>query len=141
MKTYLTNAIACAMVITSCYNCSVEPVNNSELESNNITEIDPPLEVDDVCVTQDPQAKMTNNSLLAANFEVFDHLGTLITHDYDVAPGDESSVLSFADGIITFVVSTAESIKSIEIDMGNCMVYEVMINENNQLDTDQAIQL
>ena len=76
MKTYLTKAIAFAIVITTCYNCSVESVNNIDSESNNVIQINEPLEVDDVCVTQEPQAKMTNNSLLNANFEVFNHLGT-----------------------------------------------------------------
>ena len=141
MKTYLTKAIAFAIVITTCYNCSVESVNNIETQSNSVVQIDPPLEVDDVCVTQDPQAKMTNNSLLNANFEVFNQSGTLITHDYGVLPGAESSVLSFTSEIVKFVISTSESIKEIEIDMGNCMVYEVTIDEDNQLDTDQPIQL
>ncbi|WP_431134878.1 hypothetical protein [Psychroserpens mesophilus] len=138
----LLKAIAYAIVVSTCYNCSVESTENSQEESlvlqEQIAALDEP---DEVCSGQDPQAVLTNNSLLAADFEVFDQFGLLMTHAYGVPVGDTSTVLSFPDGVTTFIVSTSTSIKEIRIDMGNCMIYEVEIDENNQLDTDVPNQL
>ena len=76
------------------------------------------------------------NDNSAAFVEVFDTFGILMTHAYGVPAGAESPVLSFPDGVTTFVISTSQSTKTIEIDMANCTIYQVTIDENNQLDTD-----
>lgn len=138
----LLKAIACAIVVSTCYNCSVESTEtvqeNSQFSQEEITSIEVP-EIQ--CVAQDPQAILTNNSLIPANFEVFDQFGLLMTHAYGVPAGNVSPTLTFPDGMTTFVVSTSSSTKEIKIDMGNCMVYEVEIDENFQLDTDVPNQL
>lgn len=133
----LLKAVAYAIVISTCYTCSTEPIEIIQEESvitqDEIVPFDAP---DDVCTSQDPQAVLTNNSLLAVDFEVFDQFGILITHAYGVPVGNASPVLTFPDGVVTFIVSTSASTKEIKIDMGNCMIYEVEIDENNQLNTD-----
>jgi hypothetical protein len=133
----LLKAFAYAIVVSTCYNCSTEPVEtiqeDSVITQDEVVSFDTP---DDVCTNQDPQAVLTNNSLLAVDFEVFDQFGILITHAYGVGVGDASPVLTFPDGVVTFIVSTSASTKEINIDMGNCMIYEVEIDENNQLNTD-----
>lgn len=138
----LLKAIAFAIVIFTCYNCSVESaetiqedVSFSQEEMANVST--PQTQ----CTLQDPQAVLTNNSLLPADIEVFDQFGLLMTHAYGVPVGDVSSTLTFPDGVTTFVISTSSSTKEIKIDMGNCMIYEVEINDDNQLDTDVPIQL
>ena len=138
----LLKAIAYAIVISTCYNCSVESAETiqdesivSQVETNTF---DMP---DVLCTNQDPQAVLTNNSLLSVDFEVFDQFGLLMTHAYGVPAGNVSPTLTFPDGVTTFVISTSASFKEIEIDMGNCMIYEVVINENNNLDTDVPNQL
>ena len=138
----LLKAIACAIVISTCYNCSVESAEIVQEDSVFIMEeIVSSEDSDDVCTIQDPQATLTNNSLLPTDFEVFDQFGLLITHAYGVPTGDVSPTLSFPNGVTTFIVSTSASTKEIRIDMGNCMVYDVEIDENNQLDTDVPTQL
>lgn len=138
----LLKAIAYAIVISTCYNCSVESTDPIQEESLFSQEEIIDLEAPDVlCTSQDPQAVLTNNSLLSSDFEVFDHFGLLMTHAYGVPAGDVSPMLTFPDGIVTFIVSTSSSTKEIKIDMGNCMIYEVEIDENNQLDTDVPTQL
>jgi len=138
----LLKAIACAIVVSTCYNCTVDSADTNQEESllsqDEITDFETP---EILCASQDPQAILTNNSLLPTDFEVFDQFGLLMTHAYGVPAGDVSSVLTFPDGITTFVVSTSVSSKEMKIDMGNCMIYEVEIDENNQLDTDVPIQL
>ena len=138
----LLKAFAFAFAISTCYNCSVEPADIIEDDALISQEINVAFNsLPNECTNQDPQARLTNNSLLVADFEVFDNTGMLLTHAYGVTAGDASSLLSFPDGVRSFVISTSTSTKAIEIDMGSCMVFEVSIDENNQIDTDQAIQL
>lgn len=138
----LLKAIACAIVISTCYNCSVESADivqeDSQFSQEEITSVEVP-EIQ--CTSQDPQAVLTNNSLVSADFEVFDQFGLLMTHAYGVPAGDVSPTLTFPDGVTTFIVSTSSSTKEIKIDMGNCMVYEVVLDENFQLNTDVPNQL
>lgn len=138
----LLKAIACAVVVFTCYNCSVEPAEPIQDELLTSQEDISDVEIPEVnCTSQDPQAILTNNSLVAVDFEVFDQFGLLMTHAYGVPAGDTSTTLTFPDGITTFVVSTSSTAKEVKIDMGNCMVYEVEINEDNQLNTDVPTQL
>jgi hypothetical protein len=139
----LLKAIACAVVVSTCYNCSVESTDTIQEESIvSQTETLAPQEESSnfetpelLCVNQDPQAVLTNDSLLSVDFEVFDQFGLLITHAYGVSAGDVSPTLTFPDGVITFVISTSVTSKEVKIDMGNCMIYEVVINENNHINT------
>ncbi|MCB0382255.1 MAG: hypothetical protein KDD05_02820 [Psychroserpens sp.] len=132
----LLKAIAYAIVISTCYNCSVESAETIQDESI-VSQVETnAFDMPDVlCTNQDPQAVLTNNSLLSVDFEVFDQFGLLMTHAYGVPAGNVSPTLTFPDGVTTFVISTSASFKEIEIDMGNCMIYEVVINENNHINT------
>ncbi|MEY8849320.1 hypothetical protein AB9K26_10900 [Psychroserpens sp. XS_ASV72] len=140
----LLKAFAFAIALSTCYNCSVESAetNQENLSDNTIEEVTSITDTAQTnCVSQDPQARLINNSLVSVDFEVFDQFGILMTHAYGVPAGNDSATLTFPDGITTFVISTSTNSKSIDIDMGDCMVYEVEINENNQLNTDVPIQL
>lgn len=138
----LLKTFAYAIVVSTCYNCTTESVETSQDETLIIQEeIVVFEELDDVCTSQNPQAVLTNNSLLSVDFEVFDHFGILMTHAYGVPAGAVSPILTFPDGVVTFIVSTSASTKEIKIDMGDCMIYQVEIDENNQLDTDVPTQL
>ncbi|WP_435412543.1 hypothetical protein [Psychroserpens mesophilus] len=139
----LLKAIACAVVISTCYNCSVESAAESMQEDSIVSQeeiIDFEM-LEELCSNQDPQAVLTNNSLLSVDFEVFDQFGLLMTHAYGVPAGGVSPTLTFPDGVTTFIVSTSASEKEVKIDMDNCMIYDVVINENNNLNTDVPTQL
>lgn len=138
----LLKAIACAVVISTCYNCSVESTETIQEESIVSQEEINDFEIPEVlCSNQDPQAVLTNNSLLSVDFEVFDQFGLLMTHAYGVPAGAVSPTLSFPDGVTTFVISTSASSKEVKIDMANCTIYDVVINENNHLNTAIPTQL
>ena len=114
----LLKAIAYVIVMSTCYNCSVESAEIVQEESTLIQEeIVAFDESDEVCTIQDPQAILTNNSLLSIDFEVFDQSGLLVTHAYGVPAGDISPVLTFLDGVVTFIISTSDSTKEIKIDI------------------------
>ena len=140
----LLKAFALAIALFLHFNCSVESTEiipeetyiNQQQASQSVDIPDGVNQEVNTCTNQDPQAKLINSSLLNADIEVFDRFGILLTHAYAISPGDESPILSFAVGITTFVISTPESVKSIEIDMSTCTIYEVEIDEDNQLDTD-----
>ncbi|WP_040249693.1 hypothetical protein [Psychroserpens mesophilus] len=139
----LLKAIACAVVISTCYNCSVESAAEPMQEDSIVSQeeiIDFEM-LEELCSNQDPQAVLTNNSLLSVDFEVFDQFGLLMTHAYGVPAGGVSPTLTFPDGVTTFIVSTSASEKEVKIDMDNCMIYDVVINENNNLNTDVPTQL
>ena len=75
----LLKAIACAIVVFTCYNCSVESAATIQEESLLSQEDVIDLEVPEVlCTSQDPQAILTNNSLVAVDFEVFDQFFEMI---------------------------------------------------------------
>lgn len=138
----LLKAIAFAVVVSTCYNCSVESTETIEEESILSQEEIANSEAPEIlCTNSDPQAMLTNNSLLPADFEVFDQFGLLMTHAYGVPAGDVSPTLTFPDGVTTFIVSTSVSSKEVKIEMDNCMIYDVVINEYNHLNTDKPTEL
>ena len=140
MKNLLKTAV-CAIVVFTVYTCTTEPAELIQEETNTVVFTEPENQevtnsLPPSCSNQDPQSKLINNSLLTADMEVFDTFGILMTHAYGVPAGTESPVLSFPDGVTTFVISTSQSSKTIQIDMTDCTIYQVTIDENNQLDTD-----
>ena len=133
----LLKTIAVAIVCITCYNCAVDSSELIQEESQFLTTESNSFETPEVlCVNENPQAVLTNSSLESVDFEIFDQFGILMTHAYGVPVGEDSAVLTFPDGMTTFVISASDSVKEVNIDMENCMIYEVEINENNQLDTD-----
>ena len=115
----LLKAAACAVVVFTAYTCTTEPADIVQEETASIVFAEPKVMEDNnpvppPCTTQDPQSKLINNSLESANMEVFDTFGILMTHAYGVPAGAESPVLSFPDGVTTFVISTSQSTKTIE---------------------------
>lgn len=117
-------------------SCSVEPVETSvlSLENQNLQDPTP-------CDNEDPKAKITNDSDIAVDMQIYDENDVLINHAYGVPPGDESGWLTFDPGNISVVVSSTSSNKAIRLEMDMCMTYHVTIDENYQLDTDQPTQL
>lgn len=155
MKTNLLKAIALAIVMSTCLNCSVEssfePVEQTTMVSeiaiiqnfNDTFENAPDAsDITEVpCDGQNPKSRVTNNGNDLVNFEIFDAEGSLLGSVYNLNPGEVSDWKVFPVGVTTFKVSTSMSVKPVRIDMGICMAYDVSINEYNQLDTDIPDQL
>ena len=142
MKTNLLRAYALAFAMIPLYNCSVEPVEQIVPEQL-ITEtfIAPLVNDDTVCIGELPKSRVTNNSDFIVNYEVRDAEGALLNYVYDLNPGQISDWKTFPAGVTSFSLSTSETSKSVTIDMGSCMAYDVEIDENRQLNTDVPIQL
>lgn len=139
MKTNnLLKAIALAIVMTPLYNCSIEAIEELQQETNQLTTT---LNAVDVCNAQIPKSRITNNSNQIVDFEIHDANGILVNYVYGLNPGDTSDWKTFPVGMTTFTISTSESVKPVNIDMGTCMAYDVAIDVNNQLNTSSATQL
>jgi len=133
--------IACAILLTTFYNCSIEAVEQLtsevlliENEVNSVTDVMS-------CDGDDPKSRITNNSDLIVDFEILDMNGVLLTHAYGVNPGEVSEWKMFPIGLTNFKISTSESVKVVSINMLECMTYDVAINENNHLNTSSASPL
>ncbi len=140
MKTNLLKAFALALLVPTLTNCSVEPMEQLNQENNSIIEIASQFDSDTPCIGLNPKARILNNSDHDVDFEIHDSTGNLIDAVYGLNPGELSDWKTFPVGITSFTVSTIQSFKIVTIDMGNCMAYDVTINENNQLNTDIPIQ-
>ncbi|WP_299336759.1 hypothetical protein [uncultured Psychroserpens sp.] len=128
MKNLLKNAIACAIVITTCFSCSVESIEEQQLLDNQIAQ--------DPCADQDPQARITNNGTIAVTLQIATIDGTILHTVQDLAPGNTSSYLSFASGDIIFNViknTTGVSDNKVVFAMDQCMSYDMEIDSNNDL--------
>ena len=136
MKNLLSPKMLLIVVFLCTVACSTESI---ELEEPTL-ETSPTLDPED-CLDEEPKARVTNNSNILVDMEIFDEEGILINSVYGVHTGADSEWQSFATGIISVVISTEQSTKAIRMDMGSCMTYHVTIDENYQLDTHLPIQL
>ncbi|WP_299229275.1 hypothetical protein [uncultured Psychroserpens sp.] len=129
----LLKAIAFAVVISTCYNCSVESIDNSE-EIANISE---PIVQDEAlnpCVGANPTARLTNNGNVSFDLEIFTIGGDLLNHEYNVMPGNVSSWKSFAPGeVIIAISSTVTNDFKIVYEMDPCMEFDLEIGIDNLL--------
>ncbi len=141
MKTNLLKTIALAMVMTPFYNCSYEQFSQP---NNDVIPIESTFELnvdDGPCSEQNPKTRITNNSNLLVNLEIEDINGDLLNYEYGLLPGETSEWKLFPVGTTTFKISTPVTQKNIVIEMGLCMAYELVIDENNHLNTAVPIQL
>ncbi|MCD2258770.1 hypothetical protein [Psychroserpens luteolus] len=132
MKNLLKNAIACAIVMTTCFNCSVESIesdqfDNSILENQN---------TQDPCSDQDPQARITNNGTVSITLQIANIDGTLLHTVSNLAPGDASGYLTFSADDIIFNVSkntTGISDEKVVYTMDQCMSFDMEVDVDNYL--------
>ncbi|WP_298901649.1 hypothetical protein [uncultured Psychroserpens sp.] len=132
MKNLLKNAIACAIVMTTCFNCSVESIENEQFE-NVIPENQ---NTQDVCENQDPQARITNNGTISITLEIATTDGVVLQTAQDLAPGTSSSYLTFeANDIIFNVVKNATGFNDEKVvhTMNQCMSFDMEVGIDNYL--------
>ena len=137
MKTYLTKAIACAIVLTTCFSCSIEPIDNPQ--SITITSEESLL---DPCTGVNPTARLTNNGDVNFDLEIYTIDGILLNHEYNIAPGSASTWKSFVPGETMFSVtnSTYEDEKVI-YTMNTCMEFDMEIGVDNKLTSATPVTL
>lgn len=136
MKTNLLKAIALAIVMTTCFNCSVEPMDNSQnllLETQNSNGIEQTATAM-TCTGSNPKTRITNNGTFPSDYEIYDSNGVFIDGVYDVLPGTVSAWIFFPEGAIIFNVKIdTTSDQKVIHDMETCTELNLIIDSNNQL--------
>ncbi|MDG5491534.1 hypothetical protein [Psychroserpens sp. SPM9] len=133
MKNLLKNTIACVIVMTSCFNCSVESIENDQLEASMLESSALQL---DPCSNQDPQARITNNGTVPVTLEIATIDGTILHTVVDLAPGSVSGYLTFASDDIIFNVSkntTGITDEKVTHTMEQCMSFDMEVDTDNYL--------
>ncbi|WP_040279093.1 hypothetical protein [Psychroserpens damuponensis] len=133
MKNLLKNAIACAIVMTTLFNCSNESIENEELQQQAFPE-SPNVQSD--CLDQDPQARITNNGSISITLQVVSIDGTILHTVDNIAPNDQSGYLTFAPDEIIFNISkntTGLQDDKVVHSMDQCMSYDMVIGADNYL--------
>lgn len=134
MKTNLLKAFALALVMMTCYNCSVEPIDNSQ----NVSE------VQEIAISQqasamncngaNPKARIANNGTLPLNFQIFDISGSLIHEVQGIVPGAVTEWSSFAAGNVIFNITIdSHSDQKVVFNMETCTELILETDANNQL--------
>lgn len=149
MKNLLNKAIACAIVMTTCFNCSVEPIENNQFEmplkaSLETEEIQVSQDIQDPCSGQDPQARITNNGTTTVTLEIANMEGTILHTVADLAPGAVSGYLTFApDDIIFNVSKDAINVmdEKVSHNMSTCMSFDMEVGADNNLVPSNPINL
>ncbi|MEH6538046.1 MAG: hypothetical protein V7719_16710 [Psychroserpens sp.] len=140
MKNLLNNTIACVIVMTACFNCSVESIENEQLEQS-LFETPDPL---DPCSNQDPQARITNSGTVAVTLQIATIDGTILHTVTNLASGSASGYLTFAADDIIFNVSkntTGISDEKVVYTMEQCMSFDIEVDLDNYLTNSIPVNL
>ncbi|MEM5566129.1 hypothetical protein WNY78_13500 [Psychroserpens sp. AS72] len=132
MKNLLKNAIACAIVMSTLFNCSNESIENEQLEESLL--VTPNAQTD--CLNQDPQARITNNGTISITLQIVSTDGTVLHTVENIAPGNASGFLTFAPDDIIFNISkntTGIQDDKVVYTMDQCMSYDMSIGADNYL--------
>ena len=139
---YLLKYSALTVLFFAFFNCATEPMEFLDGSTNAfVEEIENAVAAEAPCNDADPKARITNNGTVEVNLEIYDVAGNLIGHEYNVEPGHYSDWSDFSTGEITFLVSNGSSDKLIVCDMGTCMMFDMELDSNNQLVSDQPVHL
>ena len=137
---YLLKFSALVMVLTL-FNCVTEPMEFTDGPINAMVEqIENSVSPDYSCEDQAPKARLVNNGTIDIDLEIYDVVGNLIAHEYEIEPGDYTDWMELAEGETTFLISNPDGDKIIVKDMNSCMVFDMVVGSNNQLESDQAVQ-
>jgi hypothetical protein len=136
MKNLLKYTLACAIVMTTCFSCSVESIENEQLEDSFVIENSVTPNTQDPCTGQDPQARITNNGTVSVTLRIVTVEGVVLHTVQDLAPGNNSSYLMFAEGDVIFDVSkntTGISDEKVVYSMGECTSFDIEVDTDNYL--------
>ncbi len=129
MKTNLTKSIAYAMLVSLCFSCTVDSVNESEIITPQQVQLNNPT-----CSEADPIARLTNNGTVNFNLEIYSIDGVLLSSEYDVEPGETTGWKEFQVGETLFSLENAEHADSkIVFMMDECTMIDLEIDSDNAL--------
>ena len=133
MKFLLKQLATAIVAITLFLSCSVEQLD-SRVNPDNSDLYRPFACSSDVC-----GARLTNNGTMSVDLVIYNHDDVLLFEAFDIVPGSATNWQTFPIGIISYTVTTPATslFKTVVIDMGECMVYDMEVAANDMLVTDQ----
>ena len=140
MKNLLKNAIACAIVMSTLFNCSIESIENNQLEESLLVT---PNDQED-CLNQDPQARITNNGSISITLQIVSIDGAVLHTVDNIAPGSASGFLTFAPDDIIFNISkntTGIQDDKVVFVMDQCMSFDMELGVDNYLVSGMPVNL
>lgn len=137
----LLKTIALAICISTCFSCSVEPLDSSNPELNSTEEFQESADAN-MCAGEDPEVRITNNGTVAINLHVLNDADATVASVTNLLPGEVSSWLSFETGEMLFSVSNdqVQDIKVVYM-MDTCMIFDMEVNSDNELTSATPEQL
>ena len=136
---YLLKYSALTVLFFAFFNCATEPMEFLDGSTNAfVEEIENAVAAEAPCNDADPKARITNNGTVEVNLEIYDVAGNLIGHEYNVEPGQRTEWINFSSGETTFLVNNGSSDKLVVINMGTCMTFNMEVDTNNQVSTNQV---
>ncbi len=134
MKFLLKQLATAIVAITLFLSCSVEQLD-SRLDEDT-SDLSRPF----TCSTGICGARLTNNGTMSVDLAIYDHDDVLLFEELDITPGNATSWQTFPIGQLSYTVTTPTTslFKTVVIDMGECMVYDMEVAANDMLVTDQA---
>jgi hypothetical protein len=133
MKFLLKQLATAVVAMTLFLSCSVEQLDSRlDEEASNLNR--PFTCSPDVC-----GARLTNNGTMSVDLVIYDQDNVLLFEALDIVPGSATNWQTFPIGIISYTVTTPATslFKTVVIDMGECMVYDMEVAANDMLVTDQ----
>ncbi len=132
---YLLKNIACAIMLLSLFNCTTEPVEQSPELSITTQSQDINLDTPSVndCNDASPKVRIINNGSINVNFEIYDVDGAMVDQEHDIETNYTSDWTDLPIGEITFAVSNINADKIVVLDADTCMIFELLVDTDNQL--------
>ena len=132
MKNLLMTVAIATMALTF-FSCTTEAVDNFETEFT--IENNPELQANDACDDAIPEARITNNGTVAVNLDIIDENGEVVGFVHNLLPGNTSSWISFPAGETLFSVSNDTYVADVKVvhNMTTCMIYDMVVESNNEL--------
>ncbi|RKE95443.1 hypothetical protein [Ichthyenterobacterium magnum] len=130
----LLKTIAMAMVIFSCYNCSVEPTDNQLENNQTATELSVSSDSDNLCAGDLPKIKLTNNGTYVFDVSILGFDSVLLASQGGILVNNHTGwiELSVLDVVVVANNPTIYGQK-IELNLELCDNLELEIDSNNEL--------
>lgn len=133
---YLLKNIAYAILLFTAFNCTTEPVDNSQqefIESVAQEAMFSEQESSDDCNGESPKVRIANNGTINVNLEIYDENGSLVDSEHGISTNYVSDWKLLPVGEITFAVSNINADKIVVLDVQTCMNFELDIDSDNNL--------
>jgi len=130
---HLLRTVACATMVLTLFNCTVDPVEYNDAELL-LTEENITAEVNDPCDGDNPEARITNNGTVPIDLDILNENNEVVGFVHNLLPGNTSIWLTFPPGDLLFSVSNDfVQDEKVVYSMSTCMIFDMEVDIDNLL--------